>query len=209
MTLVERAYDVVEAEVVELPGTDVVDVVEALDALDSPDGVEPVDALVVDALALDTSELAVDADVVEVVELEPAPDGDAKPERHLRIAPDSVRRRRRVRVAAAGAAVTISATLFAVVGFNVELAQHQIQLQHLQEQLQSEQQHYYDLRKEVAERSSPQSITKQAEHIGLVETTPSYLQAALRKLPPQDQTGETNPLKQIHDNAGGSLGPVQ
>ena len=99
-----------------------------------------------------------DALVVEGVELDPAVENEEKPGRHLRVAPDSVRRRRHVRIAAAAAAVSISATLFAVVGFNVELAQHQIQLQKLQRSLQAQQTRYYELRAEVAQRSSPPQI---------------------------------------------------
>jgi hypothetical protein len=96
--------------------------------------------------------------------------------------------------------------LFAVVGFNVELAQHQIQLQKLQDQLQTEQHHYYDLRKEVAERSAPQNIVGAAQHDGLVATTSSDLTVPIPQ-PPEDKSGETG-LREIHDNAGGSLGPV-
>jgi cell division protein FtsL len=184
-----------------------------LDAARFGDADSPVDAIIVDALALDAN--ALDADIVEAELVEvaeparlPEPGGDPKERRHLRVAPDSVRRRRRVRIAAAGAAVSISATLFAVVGFNVELAQHQIQLQHMQEQLQAEQTHYYDLRKQVAERSAPATITAEAQHLGLTQSNVSYIQAPIPP-PPSDPTGTSGILKSIHDNAGGSLANLQ
>ncbi|HEX4492595.1 MAG TPA: hypothetical protein VH914_15410 [Acidimicrobiia bacterium] len=198
MTVVESAayddIDVVEAEVID------VDDGAGLDAR------QVVEAIVVDALALDPDVVEaelVDAETVERPQLEP----EAKPQRHLRVAPDLVGRRRRVRIAAAGAAVAISTTLFAVVGFNVELAQHQIQLQKLQDHLQTEQHRYYDLRKQVAERSAPQNIVGEAERAGLVATSSSDLTVPIPQ-PPRDKSGETG-LSQIHDNADGSLANLQ
>ena len=204
MTMVEApAYvdevDVVEAEVIEVDDDTVLDAQRVVDAL-------VVDALVLDANIVDV----VEAEIVEVEAVagaQPRPDAELEPRRHLRVAPDLVGRRRRVRIAAAGAAVAISATLFAVVGFNVELAQHQIQLQNLQDQLQTEQRHYYDLRKEVAERSAPQTIIDEAKHRGLVPATNTYLTVPIPQ-PPEDHSGETG-LSDIHDNVGGSLGNLQ
>jgi type II secretory pathway component PulL len=162
-------------------------------AVDAP----VVDAIVVDALAIDP--LTVEAPVVEALVV------DVEPERHLKIAPDSVKRRRHVRIAATAAVVSISATLFAVVGFNVELAQHQIQLQKLQEQLQLEQTRYYDLRAQVAQSSSPSVISREASHLGLVPTSPIYLPAPISK-PPADPAGS---LALPGPRTGSSLGNVQ
>jgi type II secretory pathway component PulL len=176
----------------------------------------PVEALVVDALAID--HLAIDALAIEAIAVEavaadvPAVDAvlvDLEPgsetERHLRVAPDSVKRRRHVRIAATAAVVSISATLFAVVGFNVELAQHQIQLQKLEVQLQAEQAKYYDLRGQVAQSSSPSVISREAKEFGLVKTAPSYLGAQVRT-PAPDSTGT---LKLPEAQTGSSLAPVQ
>jgi len=197
--------DVVDAIVLDAPD-------RAMSAADVVDAIA-VEAVVVDALArevdvdVDALDDALEATVVDVAELTPAI--EVKPgERHLKIAPDSVARRRRVRIAAAGAAVTISATLFAVVGFNVELAQHQIQLQHLQSQLTTEQARYYDLRKQVAESSSPGAIVAAAKRLGLTQAQTSYVRAAIPP-PPVDPTGTSQMLGKIHDNAGGSLDPPQ
>jgi cell division protein FtsL len=135
---------------------------------------------------------------------EPAVENE-KPQRHLRVAPDSVRRRRHVRIAAAAAAVSISATLFAVVGFNVELAQHQIQLQKLQRSLQAQQTRYYELRTEVAQRSSPPQIVAKAEGLGLVQAQTTYVPAPIMP-PPADPTGTSK----VQPNApGSSLEPVE
>ena len=145
-----------------------------------------VETIAVDALAIDP--LVVDAPVVDptavdalVVDLEP------EPRRHLRVAPDSVKRRRHVRIAAAAAVVSISATLFAVVGFNVELAQHQIQLQKLQVEVQAEQLTYYDLRARVAQSSSPSVISHEAARLGMIKASPTYLAAPIPP-PPADST---------------------
>ena len=194
-----------------MSASDVVDAI-LVDA-DEPEAIVPApmiaEAIVVDALARDLAfdDDALEATVVEVAELTPAIEVKTG-ERHLKIAPDSVARRRRVRIAAAGAAVTISATLFAVVGFNVELAQHQIQLQHLQNQLTTEQTRYYDLRNQVAERSSPGRIVEAAKKLGLTQAQTSYVDVPIPP-PPADPTGTSDLLGNVHDNAGGSLDPPQ
>jgi hypothetical protein len=156
----------------------------------------PVDALVVDALAVDAAPVE-----AVLIDLEPEPE----PGRHLRVAPDSVKRRRHVRIAATAAVISISATLFAVVGFNVELAQHQIQLQKLQTQLQAEQTRYYDLRAQVAQSSSPSVISTEASHLGLVPTAPTYLGVPITR-PPVDPAGS---LALPEPKTGSSLGNVQ
>jgi hypothetical protein len=163
-----------------------------------------VDALALDALAVDTVIEAVVVDVPALhalIDLETEPE----PERHLRIAPDSVKRRRHVRIAATAAVVSISATLFAVVGFNVELAQNQIRLQKLQGQLQSEQTKYYDLRAQVAQSSSPSVISHEASKLGLVPTSPIYLPSPIKRPPPDPAGSLTLPEPQT----GSSLAPVQ
>ncbi len=186
----------------------------------------PVEAIPVEALLVDTAvDLAVDAAVDPVVvdagggagaaaavapepieEAEPEPAVGGETRRHLHVAPDSYRRRRRVRIAAAVATVTISATLFAVVGFNVELAQNQIELQTLQDKLQHEQRRYYDLRLEVAQRSSPDQIIPMAQRLGLVETSPTPLFAEVKPAP-QDPTGAAATQAEVTAKTGGSLEP--
>jgi type II secretory pathway component PulL len=180
----------VEALVVDAPMDELAVGAPLVDAL-------VVDAPVVDALAIDP--LTVEAPVVEALVV------DVEPVRHLTVAPDSVKRRRHVRIAATAAVVSISATLFAVVGFNVELAQHQIQLQKLQTHLQAEQTRYYDLRAQVAQSSSPSVISSEASHLGLVPTSPIYLRAPIPKAP-ADPTGS---LTLPEPRTGSSLGNVQ
>jgi cell division protein FtsL len=179
-------------------------------ALSELDFVEP------DAFEVAVEALVVD-DAVEalVVDVEPAPvptapDGDRAPrrERHLRVAPDSVARRRHVRIAAAAAAISISATLFAVVGFNVELAQHQIQLQSLQHKLQAEQTQYYELRDEVAQRSSPAQIVHEATTRGLVLAPLTYL-GVPGITPPKDPAGTNDGPNPSFYKQRGSLEPGQ
>ncbi len=191
--------------------------VSDFDEFDAFDENEPVEALVVDARSVDTQLVdarAVDALVVDALAIDPltveAPLVEAlvvevEPERHLHVAPDSVKRRRHVRIAAAAAVVSISATLFAVVGFNVELAQHQIQLQKLQTQLQAEQTKYYDVRAQVAERSSPSVIMHKAAQLGLVPASPTYVGAKIASVP-SDGAGS---LSLPEPRTGSSLGNVQ
>jgi hypothetical protein len=193
-----------------------------------PEHDEPVavEALVVDAdaLAPDVPEALVVADVeealvVEVHEVAPVTRGSAlalprpeavpqtpEPETRpdLRVAPDSYRRRRRVRIAAAAAAVAISVTLFAVVGFNVVLAQHQIELQGLQRKLQVEETRYYDLRDQVAQASSPASVVSKATALGLVESQETHLPAAI-KPPAVGPTETAETLQKTSKATGGSL----
>jgi hypothetical protein len=164
-----------------------------------------------DAVAVEA--LVVDVDVI-VLELEDAPNPgapnqDGKRPRHLRVAPDSVRRRRHVRIAAAAAAVSISATLFAVVGFNVELAQHQIQLQRLEGRLVTEQNRYYDLRDEVAQRSAPSEVVRLAKKLGLVGPVPLTYVPAPIPLPPVDPAATANVLGTTKQQTGSSLVPPQ
>ena len=185
--------------------------VSELDELDELDEELPVEALVVDALVIEA--VAIEAVAVEAVAVEaPAVEAvlvDLEPEtgteRHLRVAPDSVKRRRHVRIAATAAVISISATLFAVVGFNVELAQHQIQLQKLQVQLQAEQTKYYDLRAQVAQSSSPSVISHEAARFGLVKTSPTFLGAHIKATP----TDSTGVLTLPQPQTGSSLAPVQ
>ena len=145
----------------------------------------------------------------EPIELEIAQPGDVEGEDeaarpHLRVAPDGYRRRRRVRIAAAAAAIAISITLFAVVVFNVVLAQHQIELQSLQQKLQAEQSRYYALRESVAQRSSPENIVAKAKGLGLSVQQPSYLSVPI-KPPPAGPTGTDQTLNNATQNTKGAL----
>ena len=174
------------------------------------------EAAAVEALVIDDVEEAL---VVEVHDLAPvtrgsalalprpepvpqAPEPETRPD--LRVAPDSYRRRRRVRIAAAAAAVAISVTLFAVVGFNVVLAQHQIELQGLQRKLQVEETRYYDLRDQVAQASSPASVVSKATALGLVVSQETHLPAAI-KPPAQGPTETAETLLKTSEATGGSL----
>ena len=200
-----------EAIVVELDAVDALAAPEHTDLFDASDATE---AIIVDAVVIEA--VAIEVDDPVVADLAPAdPAGRPQHEgghehegvRHLRVAPDGARRRRHVRIAAAGAAVSISATLFAVVGFNVELAQNQIKLQNLQHGLQSEQSRYYDLRSEVAARSAPSRIVAAAKRRGYVKAPLTYIEAAI-KPPPPDPTG-TSLLERATDATKGSLDPRQ
>ena len=168
-----------------------------------------VEAQVVEAQVVDVEVIELDAaeailvDAV-VVEPQPLPQTPAEKGAHLRVAPDGYKRRRRVRIAAAAAGVSLSATLFAVVGFNVVLAQNQIELQDLQHKLQVEESRYYDLRNDVAQASSPQRIVKKASSIGLVNASPTYVRAGV-KLPELGPTDTAETLRETSRATGGSL----
>jgi hypothetical protein len=154
-----------------------------------------VEALVIDAQSPDP----------EPVDLEPRVEPGVEETRpRLRVAPDSYRRRRHVRIAAAAAAVSISVTLFAVVGFNAVLAQNQIELQALQQQLQIEETRYYDLRDEVAHRSSPARIVSRAAGLGFVRVPTTYLSAPI-KPPHVGPTDTAETLRKTSSATGGSL----
>ena len=170
-----------------------------------------VEAVAVDALVVDVDVIVVEPeDAPNPAVPDPAaPNPDGGRPRHLRVAPDSVRRRRHVRIAAAAAAVSISATLFAVVGFNVELAQHQIQLQRLQEKLVTEQNRYYDYRDQVAQGSAPSEIVKRARQLGLVGPIASVYVHAHVTLPPVDPNATANVLGKTKQLTGSSLVPPQ
>jgi hypothetical protein len=194
--------------------------------------VQPIEALIVDVHAIDahvpealvvevreTRDVAAVAPVAtgrggalaqprpEPVELEIAEPGDTGGDRparpDLRVAPEGYRRRRRARIAAAAAAVSISVTLFAVVAFNVVLAQNQIELQSLQEKLQIEETRYYELRNEVAQNSSPQTIVAKATAFGLTVQQPGYLSVEGIKPPPAGPTETDTALRNASQNTGG------
>jgi hypothetical protein len=204
---------------VELPAVDAV-----LVDVPAADAGHAVDALIVDVREVDASFVDV-RDVAPVVtgrggalaqplpepiDLEIADPGEvegvgASPRPDLRVAPDGYRRRRRVRIAAGAAAVSISATLFAVVGFNVVLAQNQIELQSLQQKLQVEQTRYYQLRNDVAQRSSPQNIVAKATALGLAQQQPGYLTVAGIKPPPVGPTETDKALLKASLNTGSVL----
>jgi len=202
-----------EPLLVELPAVDAV-------LVDVPTvDVPTVDAHAVDALVVDVRDVtpvvtgrggALAQPLPEPIDLGIADPGDVEdggetPRPDLRVAPDGYRRRRRVRIAAAAAAVSISATLFAVVGFNVVLAQNQIELQSLQQKLQLEQTRYYQLRNDVAQRSSPQNIVAKATALGLGVQQPGYLSVTGIKPPPAGPTETDKALNNASQNTGGVL----
>lgn len=171
-----------------------------------------VDALVIEVDRPDPEAIAperiepepIDPDPVDPVDPAAAPPGVDAARPQLRVVPDRYRRRRRVRIAAAAAAASITVTLFAVVGFNVVLAQNQIELQALQQQLQTEQTRYYDLRDEVAHRSSPARIVSRAAGLGFVRLPTTYLPVAIT--PPHVGPTETaKTLDKTNRATGGSL----
>jgi hypothetical protein len=181
-----------------------VDVAEAL-IVDGDESAQFVD--VEDALVVEVREVAPLARGSALAQPRPesgevAPEPESRPD--LRVAPEGYRRRRRVRIAATAAAVAISVTLFAVVGFNVVLAQHQIELQSLQRKLQVEETRYYEARNEVAQASSPASIVEKAKALGLVVSPETYLIAHIPP-PPTGATETAETLAKTSKATGGSL----
>ena len=100
--------------------------------------------------------------------------------------------------------MAISVTLFAVVGFNVVLAQHQIELQSLQRKLQAEETRYYELRNDVAQASSPASVVAKATQLGLVHSPETYLSAPIPP-PAVGPTDTAETLLKTSKATGGSL----
>ena len=80
----------------------------------------------------------------------------------------SKRRARRVRRMLWMFGVMIVSSLVAVVGFHVVLAQSQVQLDRLEQQVGEEQHRYEQLRFEVAALSSPSRIVSRAAELGMV-----------------------------------------
>ena len=87
---------------------------------------------------------------------------------HLRVAPDSVRQRRRNRLLMAGIVLLTIVSLFALVGFRVIAAQSAFTLDRLSKERTNEQLRYERLREEVARRSSPDAVISAALQRGMV-----------------------------------------
>jgi hypothetical protein len=129
----------------------------------------------------------------EAVEALPLPfetPGERRPA-HLRVAPDAreiLRRRRRARLVVLGGAAISAASMFLLVAFHVFAVQSSFQLDKLQTELTIEQRRYGMLRDEVATRSSPETIAKAAEGLGMVRPTSVIVlrPAAAKPINPQD-----------------------
>jgi len=107
----------------------------------------------------------------EAFEALPLPIDEAERPAHLRVAPDAreiLRRRRRARLIVLGGAAISAASMFLLVAFHVFAVQSSFQLDKLQTELTTEQRRYGMLRDEVATRSSPETIAKAAEGLGMV-----------------------------------------
>ena len=118
----------------------------------------------------------------EALEIAPAAGGalpvlvprpEPAPERHLHlVSPAEVARlarRRRLRLAAVLGGVFLTAVLFGVVFVQVLLSQGQLQLDHLQNRLTTEQNRNQRLRLEVAELASPARVVAAAQQrLGMV-----------------------------------------
>jgi cell division protein FtsL len=65
----------------------------------------------------------------------------------------------------------IVASLFAMVGFHVVLAQSQVEIDRLEQQVADEQHRYEQLRFEVSALSSPARIVSRAAELGMVAPT--------------------------------------
>jgi len=87
------------------------------------------------------------------------------------VAVQSSRRARRVRRMLWCFGVMIVCSLVAVVGFHVILAQSQVQLDQLEQQVGEEQHRYEQLRFEVSALSSPARIVSRAAELGMVAPT--------------------------------------
>jgi cell division protein FtsL len=98
------------------------------------------------------------------------PSDTITPSRPLELVdPDEWRRRRHTRIVIGIVAVVLLASPFVIVVMNVQMAQRQIHLQHLQTQLDAQQQLYESLRAEVLASSSPAGIAHAAAAQGLVQ----------------------------------------
>jgi hypothetical protein len=86
---------------------------------------------------------------------------------HLRVAPDTRRRRRRARIIVTIACLVTVASLFTLVAFHVFAAQSAFTLDRLAKQRTNEQLRYERLRDEVARLSSPVSVISAAEALGM------------------------------------------
>lgn len=81
---------------------------------------------------------------------------------------EAQRRARKIRRVLVGFGVIVVCSLVAAVGFHVFVAQSQLQLDRLEQDIAVEQQQYQELRLAVAAASSPEQITTRATELGLV-----------------------------------------
>jgi hypothetical protein len=137
--------------------------------------------------------------------LAPAPEeATEENERHLRAV--EPRRRPRPRYGLwLSTAVTV-ASVFLLVAFNVFMVQGQFTLDRISQDRSIEQQHYEDLRLQVAELSAPETIVDKAFRLGLVNgAMPQFIEApaAAPTKPAHDPTSRT--LKDSWDTAKKAL----
>jgi hypothetical protein len=130
--------------------------------------------------------------------------GDETAERHLYIAPDLARRRRRTRLLLWGTAVVSAVSVFVLVAFHVIAVQYAFTLDRLNKERSVEERRYERLRVDVSTRSAPAAIAIAARELGMVQGgMPEYIdvpQAAPRDAEPDDVAqslsssyGETKP----------------
>ena len=111
---------------------------------------------------------------------------------HLRVVDSEVaRRRRRVRIGVWCVALLGTGSLLAVVAFHVLLAQGQLELDRVEDQIRQEQARYPAKRLAAAQASSPEVITARARELGLV-----------------DPSGAPNVVEVPGDPAAGSTSPA-
>jgi cell division protein FtsL len=87
--------------------------------------------------------------------------------RHLRVAPEIWRRRRRARLAMWGLALLTVASIFVLVAFHVVAVQHTFQLDRLARERANEELRYERLREQVATLSAPDAIVAAAQKMGM------------------------------------------
>jgi hypothetical protein len=97
--------------------------------------------------------------------------------RHLRVAPEVARRRRRAQLAIVIGVLVTVASLLMVVTFQVFAAQSAFKLDRLAKEHTNEELRNERLRAEVAQESSPGSIIARAESAGLVPAPVVWVQA--------------------------------
>ena len=105
----------------------------------------------------------------DLARTQPEPQRREAPEpRHLRVAPDVRRRRRRARLLVFVSCVVTVASLFTLVAFHVLAAQSAFTLDHVTTERNNEQLRYQRLRDEVARASSPAQVIAEAQQLGMI-----------------------------------------
>ncbi len=114
--------------------------------------------------------------------------------------PEAWRRRRRARMIGFVAALVFVASPFVIVVMNVQMAQRQIQLQHLRTARDAEQRQYQSLRDQVLQESSPDGIVPAARKLGLEQAASvTVVTVPVSETPPADIDGDATLA--IADNA--------